>query len=312
MIDQKKKITCWRLQSTKLSHDCCIGGWWSGSSTLSFNKYDSHQLKLNCLVLILAGWLRLIVDEIGRNFVQQVEEKFSKDTDIILVCQKGLRWYLNLLLKLDSSFMWSSQNTFFQFAFISASTLSSWPFREYCLGVSVFLDQCIKSSTVSPYIYIFNLNCLWWQFSISIDKFILTIFWVNKSLCASFFFYGCFNFLFSSKMWADHLPPVNSCTMLVLKIYSGYKEALKLPKRRSYLAKRNHLLIPWFVACLFFSISWICLPFSFRILRGKVPSLSSLPLLEGFLNSLGKVPWPELCQLFVFWPNAVLKLFLSE
>ncbi|CAL5057338.1 unnamed protein product [Urochloa decumbens] len=40
-----------------------MGGWWSGSSTLSFNK----------------------------NFVQQVEEKFSKDTDIILVCQKGLR-----------------------------------------------------------------------------------------------------------------------------------------------------------------------------------------------------------------------------
>jgi DNA topoisomerase VI subunit A len=35
--------------------------------------------------------LRLIVDETGRNFVQQVEEKFSKDTDIILVCQKGLR-----------------------------------------------------------------------------------------------------------------------------------------------------------------------------------------------------------------------------
>ncbi|CAO2197306.1 unnamed protein product [Urochloa humidicola] len=40
-----------------------MGGWWSGSSTLSFNK----------------------------NFVQQVEEKFPKDTDIILVCQKGLR-----------------------------------------------------------------------------------------------------------------------------------------------------------------------------------------------------------------------------
>jgi hypothetical protein len=33
----------------------------------------------------------LIVDEIARNFVQQVEEKFAKDTDIILVCQKGLR-----------------------------------------------------------------------------------------------------------------------------------------------------------------------------------------------------------------------------
>nr|CAB3450246.1 unnamed protein product [Digitaria exilis] len=32
-----------------------------------------------------------VMDEIARNFVQQVEEKFSKDTDIILVCQKGLR-----------------------------------------------------------------------------------------------------------------------------------------------------------------------------------------------------------------------------
>ncbi|XP_066335590.1 uncharacterized protein [Miscanthus floridulus] len=54
---------------------------------------------------------------------------------------------------------------------------------------------------------------------------------------------------------SDHLRPVNSCTMLVLKICSGYKEASKLPKR--------------------------------RILRGKVPSLSSLPLVVGFLNSLG-------------------------
>ncbi|XP_066337900.1 rhodanese-like domain-containing protein 11, chloroplastic isoform X1 [Miscanthus floridulus] len=26
-----------------------MGGWWSGSSTLSFNKYDSHQLKLSYL-----------------------------------------------------------------------------------------------------------------------------------------------------------------------------------------------------------------------------------------------------------------------
>uniref|UniRef100_A0A0D3F751 Rhodanese domain-containing protein n=2 Tax=Oryza TaxID=4527 RepID=A0A0D3F751_9ORYZ len=40
-----------------------LGGWWSGSSTMTVNK----------------------------NFVQQVEEKFSKDTDIIVVCQKGLR-----------------------------------------------------------------------------------------------------------------------------------------------------------------------------------------------------------------------------
>ncbi|CAN6279070.1 unnamed protein product [Urochloa humidicola] len=53
----------------------------------------------------------------------------------------------------------------------------------------------------------------------------------------------------------DHLPLVNSCIMLVLKICSGFKEAWKPLKR--------------------------------RILRGKVPSLSSLLLLEGFLNSLG-------------------------
>ncbi|KAF7084731.1 hypothetical protein CFC21_088274 [Triticum aestivum] len=48
---------------SKKAFNFMIGGWWSGSSTMSFNK----------------------------NFVQQVEEKFSKDTDIILVCQKGLR-----------------------------------------------------------------------------------------------------------------------------------------------------------------------------------------------------------------------------
>lgn len=48
---------------SKKASNFVMGGWWSGSSTLSLNK----------------------------NFVQQVEEKFSKDTDIMLVCQKGLR-----------------------------------------------------------------------------------------------------------------------------------------------------------------------------------------------------------------------------
>ncbi|KAM0881302.1 hypothetical protein ACQ4PT_033039 [Festuca glaucescens] len=48
---------------SKKAFSFVMGGWWSGSSTMSFNK----------------------------NFVQQVQEKFSKDTDIILVCQKGLR-----------------------------------------------------------------------------------------------------------------------------------------------------------------------------------------------------------------------------
>ncbi|KAJ0972793.1 hypothetical protein J5N97_020752 [Dioscorea zingiberensis] len=40
-----------------------MGGWWSGSPMLSYDK----------------------------KFVSNVEEKFSKDTDLILVCQKGLR-----------------------------------------------------------------------------------------------------------------------------------------------------------------------------------------------------------------------------
>jgi hypothetical protein len=40
--------------------------------------------------LMLSGPLQL-TDDFSRNFVQQVEEKFSKDTDIILVYQKGLR-----------------------------------------------------------------------------------------------------------------------------------------------------------------------------------------------------------------------------
>uniref|UniRef100_A0ACD5Z4G2 Uncharacterized protein n=1 Tax=Avena sativa TaxID=4498 RepID=A0ACD5Z4G2_AVESA len=48
---------------SKKAFSFVMGGWWSGISTMSFNK----------------------------NFVQQVQEKFSKDTDIILVCQKGLR-----------------------------------------------------------------------------------------------------------------------------------------------------------------------------------------------------------------------------
>lgn len=38
--------------------------------------------------------------------------------------------------------------------------------------------------------------------------------------------------LISSEMWTDHLPLANSCTMLVLKICSGFKEAWKLLKRR--------------------------------------------------------------------------------
>lgn len=40
-----------------------MGGWWSGSHMLAYDK----------------------------NFVSNVDEKFSKDTDLILVCQKGLR-----------------------------------------------------------------------------------------------------------------------------------------------------------------------------------------------------------------------------
>lgn len=40
-----------------------MGGWWSGIPTLSFNK----------------------------QFVPEVEEKFSKDADLIVACQKGLR-----------------------------------------------------------------------------------------------------------------------------------------------------------------------------------------------------------------------------
>nr|CAD1836348.1 unnamed protein product [Ananas comosus var. bracteatus] len=40
-----------------------MGGWWSGSPTLAYDK----------------------------SFIPKVEEKFSKDTDIIVACQKGLR-----------------------------------------------------------------------------------------------------------------------------------------------------------------------------------------------------------------------------
>ena len=43
-----------------------------------------------------------------------------------------------------------------------------------------------------------------------------------------------------------------------------------------------------YACALFLNIYQILPSFTFRILRGKVPSLSSLLLLEGFLNSLGK------------------------
>ncbi|XP_051136602.1 rhodanese-like domain-containing protein 11, chloroplastic isoform X2 [Andrographis paniculata] len=43
--------------------DFVMGGWWSGVPTLSYNK----------------------------EFVSKVEEKFPKDTDLIVACQKGLR-----------------------------------------------------------------------------------------------------------------------------------------------------------------------------------------------------------------------------
>jgi hypothetical protein len=97
------------------------------------------------------------------------------------VCQKGLRWFLNILLKLDSSFMWSSQiHLYFSACFCLDSTFSNGSFWEYCLGVSVFLDQCGKSSIVFllhkfVYLYIFSLNCLCSQFSICVDKFILSL-----------------------------------------------------------------------------------------------------------------------------------------
>ena len=101
-------------------------------------------------------------------------------------------------------------------------------------------------------------------------------------MCIVFLMVVFFFFPFSSKTWADHLPPVNSCTILVLKICSGYKEASKLPKRRSYLAKRNHLLIPWFVSRLFFRIYWICIPFLSGFWEGRFPAFQACCNWRGF------------------------------
>lgn len=113
-------------------------------------------------------------------------------------------------------------------------------------------------------------------------------------------------------MWPDHLPPVNSCTMLVLKICSGYKEALKLPKRRLWLvpSKKKSPIDPFIYFLLVFYHILNLSFFSFRILKGKVPSLSSLLQLEGFLNSLGKFHDLSCMSAVVLWTKWAL--FLKE
>jgi uncharacterized protein involved in tolerance to divalent cations len=60
------------------------------------------------------------------------------------------------------------------------------------------------------------------------------------------------------------------------------EEVVIVSYKKKSLASSLHMLLP----CFFFE-QIPNLP-SFRISRGKVPSLSSLLLLEGFLNSLGK------------------------
>lgn len=78
----------------------------------------------------------------------------------------------------------------------------------------------------------------------------------------------------------------------------------------SYLPKRNHLLTPSYIYCLFFYHILNLSFFSFRILKGKVPSLSSLLQLEGFLNSLGKFHDLSCMSAVVLWTKWAL--FLKE
>lgn len=125
------------------------------------------------------------------------------------------------------------------------------------------------------------------------------------------FFNGCFHFPFSSKTWVDHLPPVNSCTMLVLKICSGYKEASKLPKRRSYLAKRNQLLIPWFVSRLFFRIYWICIPFLSGFWEGRFPAFQACRYWWGFwILWVSSMTWAV--SAVVLWPKCTQAVLITE
>ena len=69
-----------------------LGGWWSGSPTLTFDRYTLGAMPKIQQIFIDAmsvSYELLVVD--FRDFVKKVESKFPKDKDIIVVCQKGLR-----------------------------------------------------------------------------------------------------------------------------------------------------------------------------------------------------------------------------
>lgn len=73
------------------------GGWWSGIPTLSYDKYDTLcfyffiSVYLYFLICV-AFWESCMHSVHDRQFLSKVAEKFSKDTDLIVTCQKGLRW----------------------------------------------------------------------------------------------------------------------------------------------------------------------------------------------------------------------------
>ncbi|KAH9624598.1 hypothetical protein KSS87_010301 [Heliosperma pusillum] len=82
---------------SKKASNFMMGGWWSGVPTLSYNKYISSHAPstlLNTLFPYCNG-ARLINFLLSfylfSQFISKVAEKFPKDTDLIVACQKGLR-----------------------------------------------------------------------------------------------------------------------------------------------------------------------------------------------------------------------------
>jgi hypothetical protein len=74
-----------------------VGGWWSGMPTLSYDKYvlniaissPKYLVLLFCLLKKSVPYS--FVSSLTRQFLSKVEEKFPKDADLIVACQRGLR-----------------------------------------------------------------------------------------------------------------------------------------------------------------------------------------------------------------------------
>lgn len=86
----------------------CAGGWWSGIPSLSYDR--CHELWLFFWFVFCVWIVYSLFLFFNSQFLAKVEEKFPNDTDLIVACQKGLRWalYIQVTVHFMVSCLWLS------------------------------------------------------------------------------------------------------------------------------------------------------------------------------------------------------------